>query len=144
MQSFASKVYALLLITLFAQFSIASEEGTHSIKWRQTEQTVEITPDSKIAEVWFTFVNESTAPMKITAIKVDCDCTTTAPDKKLYYPGENGLIHVEITIPKTPLSFKKNITVETTNAPNDDTIHKQKLTVVLRKKIKAPIELTAP
>lgn len=46
----------------------------------------------------FPFINNSEEPVEITAIRTSCGCTTSALDKKVYAPGESGVIEGSFTV----------------------------------------------
>lgn len=85
---------ALLLALLLPLTGAAAESA---LRWERKTIEASPAPGEKTVRAEFGFVNTSQAPVVIDSVKSSCGCTTAAPEKKVYQPGERGQITAVFT-----------------------------------------------
>jgi hypothetical protein len=104
------------------------------LEWRQ--KTVEVATTFKQQDVKsaFIFRNTGDAPVTITSVNSNCDCTTAELEKKTYAPGEGGQINVMFEIGDYMGSHDSHIlvTTDTPSAPTSDLILRVQIPEYLR------------
>lgn len=64
------------------------------LKWEETQVSIKAQPKDRQAETSFVFTNTTSRPVKFGRISTSCGCTTASPAKKIYQPGESGVLNV--------------------------------------------------
>jgi hypothetical protein len=65
------------------------------LKWDNPVQEFHRAPEDRFVETRFTFRNAGAEPVTIRKVRTTCGCTSAAPDKKTYAPGETGDVTVK-------------------------------------------------
>lgn len=85
------------------------------VAWEKLEHDFKDVPQNVPANVTFSFVNETGAPILITDVKTSCGCTTPDWTKEPIAPGEKGEIKASYNAKKIGI-FNKSVTVYTNNS----------------------------
>lgn len=103
----------LLLLTAGTSLSLSGEEKNTALAWDRLVIETSVKPVDRVAEAWFTFSNTSAKPVRIMSTKSDCDCLIPQLDRKVYYPGEDGLLLATVQLDpiKDPSRLEKRILV---------------------------------
>jgi len=91
-------------------------EAKPRIEFERTEHQFGRVTDEKKIETTFTFRNDGSAPLEIRGIRAGCGCTIPKLEKKIYEPGESGVITVQFDPSKKRGLTNQRITV-TSNDP---------------------------
>lgn len=91
------------------------------LKWEQMEIQVAADPSDKKAEADFSFTNGTSHPIELGKIHTSCGCTTAEVSKKIYQPGESGVVHVTFNMSGRKGIQEKLIIVET-ESPTPDVL----------------------
>ena len=70
----------------------------------------------------FNFKNSGGEPLEIVNVATSCGCTSAAPEKKIYAPGENGEISVTFDSGRFSGKITKKVTITTNNSLEPKTI----------------------
>lgn len=82
-----------LLAVVLGSLTTTAQEVAPGLQWDETTIKME-TGGTEAKNVTFRFRNTSDRPVTIRSINTSCGCTVGQPDKKVYAPGENGLLPV--------------------------------------------------
>ena len=93
--------------------------------------------DTEPVPVEFEFKNTGTEPLEIQLVKPSCGCTVPEMDKKIYEPGESGIMHVTFDPAGRKGPVSRSITVYTNSSTKP--VH----TIFLQSFVK-PVVLTEP
>lgn len=77
----------------------------------------------------FHFRNSGDAPVAITSIQTSCGCTTAAPTKQVYAPGEGGEIRVTYRFGGQVGAQEKTVSVTTSDSPDAPTVLVLRVTI---------------
>ncbi|MFM1850486.1 MAG: hypothetical protein RIS54_170 [Verrucomicrobiota bacterium] len=90
-----------------------------ALTWK--EQTLKLNAEAGADAITavFAFTNTGDTTVTITDIKTDCGCTTAAPDKTSYAPGESGEIRTTFTIGNRVGRERKSMHVSTDDRPGE-------------------------
>ena len=91
-------------------------EAKPRIEFERTEHQFGRVTDEKKIETTFTFRNDGAAALEVRGIRAGCGCTIPKLDKKVYEPGESGVITVQFDPSKKRGLTQQRITV-TSNDP---------------------------
>lgn len=99
-----------IILTACASFAHASGE----LRFPRPEMTVRVPADKDAIAVVFPFSNQSDHPVKLGAIKPDCECTTATyeGDKKTLQPGESCNVTAVMKTGNFSGKVRKEITVQ--------------------------------
>lgn len=101
-----------------ALLSLVATPAQAALTWTQTEASSATKPLQRTLEIPFAFKNTGRTPVGIVDVQVSCDCMSAAADKKLYQPGESGLIHARFTVGDRTGTYERAVVVVTDdNAP---------------------------
>lgn len=94
--------YGTAILTVFALFgsavaSLSAEEADRestksAFQWEAQTIKQKLSATAKSREAWFFLTNQSTQTRKILKIESDCDCITTALDRRQLHPGESAVL----------------------------------------------------
>jgi len=107
---FRRRALALVFLSLGA-VPVAPALGGLRFESRVIEDTV--SPDAKSYPFTFAFENTGDEPVEIREIKTSCGCTTAELEKKVYAPGESGVIEGSFSIGNRQGKQQKTIRVLT-------------------------------
>jgi hypothetical protein len=107
----------LLLLSLFLAAPAFAQ-----LKWDNLEQTLKAKPGDREVVATYRFVNNGTAPVKITSVHTSCGCTTAALAKEVYAPGESGVITARMDVGSRTGHQEKSILVTTSDSPKTPTM----------------------
>lgn len=65
------------------------------IKFDRAQYDFGVVEEGGVLTHSFVFTNTGTEPLEIVDIRTSCGCTAAHPDKKIYQPGEKGVIKAE-------------------------------------------------
>jgi hypothetical protein len=105
----------LLLLALFFGVLGAKPLGA-AIHFDRLETTVSAALDQDHADTEFKFTNDGKQPVLIEKITTSCGCTTAQADRKIYLPGESGIVSATVQIGSAQGELDKKIVVETDDA----------------------------
>lgn len=95
-----------------------------ALTWASTSFSGQTQPLQKTLEIAYAFKNTGEKPVAIRDVQTNCDCTAAATDKKIYQPGEAGVLHAQFTVGDRGGVYQRAITVAT-----DDGMAPQRLTL---------------
>jgi hypothetical protein len=82
------------------------------LEWEANSQTVEVHPLQASVLVAFPFTNTGSAPVEIRELKPSCGCISGTVEKKIYKPGEAGIIEVEFDLRMREGAQRKGLEVK--------------------------------
>lgn len=85
------------------------------LKWEQTTIESKAMAVDKAVEANFSFTNTASNPVEIRNISTSCGCTRAATSKKVYQPGESGMVKVTFAIGGRKGLHEKTILVQTSD-----------------------------
>ena len=101
---------------LFTLLILISLSSWGQLSWEDLKQEIpfnKLTPEVLKGE--FPFQNSSDHIVEVTEVKVSCGCTKVKLKKKLYLPGEKGVIPYSISLKGKTQTFSKSLTVYTSH-----------------------------
>ena len=114
----------VLLLVYELSNNLQATDQTHGqasgLSWTSQTAIARPVPSEDSLEAWYNFTNDSSQPMRIKAVKAPCDCIVTQADKTVYYPGESGLIMVEIDRSRKQAPFRETIRVAASHPDTPD------------------------
>ena len=116
----AISLVALMLCTFFAM----AQEGANGAKLvveNPSHDFGEIDKGEKVTTV-FKFKNAGDAPLEIQKVATSCGCTSAAPEKTSYEPGESGEISVTFDSERFSGPITKRVTIHTNDANSPKTV----------------------
>lgn len=81
------------------------------LEWNETLHDFKDVPSGPPAKTVFTFINNSSIPVKITNLQPGCSCTTTDFSREDIQPNDTGFIEAAYKTSNTFGYFKKYISV---------------------------------
>ena len=124
-----TRVCLCLLGSVF--LTLPSVQG--KLSWETTSYEFEAALGQKSVTARFPFANRSRQTVTITSVRSSCGCTTPTLDKKVYKPGEEGVIEAKFSFGSRRGRQAKHIYVHQTNGESEVT----KLTI----KGEIPVEM---
>jgi len=109
---FSMNGFSLLFSTLLLAGLLAGPSSAE-VTWTNKNLDLEMSPGAMELRGAFTFTNDGEAYVTITSVKPSCGCTTTALEKKVYGPGESGVIAVVFSVGDRVGKQVKKIVVRT-------------------------------
>jgi len=86
------------------------------LTWKNTSQDIHFNKSNpELLRGAFHFQNNSDHLIEINSVKVSCGCTKIEIEKKIYLPGEKGIIPYSISLKDKTKTFTKTLTVHTHN-----------------------------
>jgi hypothetical protein len=101
--------WRFLLMALLSYLPLA---GWGALKWDNTELMFDTAPKQQEVTGEYHFTNVGAKELTIVKVSTSCGCTTAAPDKRIYQPGESGTIKATLHTKSMGLN-SRNIFVET-------------------------------
>lgn len=95
-----------------------------ALTWTSTSFAGQTQPLQKTLEIAYAFKNTGGTTVAIRDVQTNCDCTAATTDKKIYQPGEAGVLHAQFTVGDRGGVYQRAITVVT-----DDGATPQRLTL---------------
>lgn len=105
------------------------------LEWQTTTVEARTEPFQKTLTRTFTFKNASEKAVAILELKTDCSCITATTDKKIYAPGEAGLLTAQFDLAERAGLYERHLSVVT-----DETSSPQHLTLEIE--VPEPATLT--
>ncbi|MEP0986456.1 DUF1573 domain-containing protein [Ekhidna sp.] len=113
----------LLLSTVSVLF-LLSAQAQPNLSFEITDYNFgELNEEGGSAEYTFKFVNSGDAPIKVTAVKASCGCTTPGWTKEEIMPGDSGYVKAKYNPRNRPGRFRKSLSVSTTHGPSNQTLY---------------------
>lgn len=106
----------VLLVLPFAAAAAQAPQGR--IAFEATEHDFGVFEEGEAARHVFTFRNDGAAPLRLTAVRPSCGCTSPEWTREPVAPGETGRITVSYESEGRPGAFQKTINVETDGEPD--------------------------
>lgn len=103
-----SRHLALILLTL-GMLAVR----VPALDWKATTVSVTTAPFQSTIDAVFEFKNSGSQPVTINDVATNCDCLEAAADRKVYAPGETGLIRTRFTVGDRTGQYVRIITVLT-------------------------------
>lgn len=97
-------------------FALAAEiaaPAVAALTWTSTNFSGQTQPLQKTLEIAYAFKNTGETPVTIRDVQTNCDCTAATTDKKIYQPGEAGVLHAQFTVGDRGGVYQRAITVVT-------------------------------
>ena len=115
----------LLLVAAFAQttFVQTAFAQTGAITFDVTDVTFAEVEEGAPAQHVFTFRNTGDAPLRLTAVRPSCGCTSPEWSRDPVAPGDSGSVTVVYDSKGRPGAFHKSILVKTDGEPASVTLH---------------------
>lgn len=104
---------------LLASCIAATLSANAALTWKESTLKLNAEAGAEAITAVFAFTNTGDTPVTITDIKTDCGCTTAAPDKTTYAPGESGEIRTTFTIGNRVGRERKAVHVSTDDRPGE-------------------------
>lgn len=89
------------------------------VKWASREESALVSLEDSAAIVRFSFINDSTVPIRIAEITTSCTCTSAKADQEVYNPGANGVIVAELPVHDDLRPVQARLMVRTTNGADE-------------------------
>lgn len=112
-----------VLLALVLAAGIAAPASA-ALTWASTSFSGQTQPLQKTLEIAYAFKNTGEKPVAIRDVQTNCDCTAATTDKKIYQPGEAGVLRAQFTVGDRGGVYQRAITVFT-----DDGAAPQRLTL---------------
>ncbi|WP_421762938.1 DUF1573 domain-containing protein [Ekhidna sp.] len=113
----------LLLSTVSVLF-LLSAQAQPNLSFEITDYNFgELNEEGGFAEYTFKFVNSGDVPIKVTAVKASCGCTTPGWTKEEVMPGDSGYVKAKYNPRNRPGRFRKSLRVSTTHGPSNQTLY---------------------
>jgi Protein of unknown function (DUF1573) len=106
------KITTLLLLASLSLFA-APHASAAGLRFEQAVITVAGDGTSDVFPFTFCFVNEGSKPVRITAVRPACGCTTAELPRELYGPGEAGELTAVLKTVGMRGGISKDIVLET-------------------------------
>ncbi|HEY3756611.1 MAG TPA: DUF1573 domain-containing protein [Opitutaceae bacterium] len=109
-------------LELLFGFALAAAGGADpgGLVWSRTQTDLTGSAHDEIIEADFAFRNGGLKPVRITGLDSSCRCTTAAPGRWSYAPGDNGKIHVVFRVAGRTGHFDELVEVQTDTAGNQE------------------------
>lgn len=109
-------------LLIFGALLTLSLPARAALEWESREADLHPTISDKEAVAHFKYKNTGDKPVKITAVKPSCGCTTAALPKDVVAPGESGEITATFHIGDRMGTQTKTIRVMTDESPDAGTV----------------------
>ena len=93
-------------------FALATSPGRAGLRWENTVVERAAKPGEATIEVPFSFTVEGSVPVQILETGTSCGCTVAALDKRVYKPGETGIVTARFTPGERRGLQEKQLTVK--------------------------------
>lgn len=110
---FDSRVVGLFLCVLSL---FAAQHSVAGLRWETTSETIEVHPLQASVIVPFRFSNDGTGTIEILELEPTCGCTSGNIGKRMYQPGEGGVVEVLFNLEKREGLQRKGIAVKTSDS----------------------------
>jgi Protein of unknown function (DUF1573) len=117
-----SKVVAAIVGTLMLVFFALAGPARAQLHWENPEQSFNAKSLDRVIVAKYRFANVGTQAVKIQDVKASCGCTTAAPNKGEFAPGESGEIEARFTFEGRTGKQQKAIAVTTSDSPQQPTL----------------------
>ena len=122
-------------VLLFAGLAISAQdtasEGGPKITFENPQMDLGDVEKGKEATTVFKFKNTGDKPLTIANVQTSCGCTSAAPEKNVYNPGESGEISVTFYSTRFVSEITKRVTVYSNDQTSPQTVVSIKANVVV-------------
>jgi hypothetical protein len=102
-----------ILFFALTGLTLAAATAHGALTWASDNFNGEAQPLQKIVEVAFAFKNTGEKPVAIRDVQTNCDCLAASADRKIYQPGEAGVVTARFTVGDRIGTYERGIAVAT-------------------------------
>lgn len=106
------RLFAALLV-----LAATTALGASPLTWETTDVRIEAPPLSESVEAVFPFTNTGARAVTIAEVHSSCGCTVPQLEKRIYEPGESGVIRATFTLGER-MGLQEKTVIVSTSAPD--------------------------